>query len=206
MAVGRKEEEKIEETGGELVTVPNEKWEKFFALFKEIETLEVENWKVAHLLGYFCKKYKDTYGVDYSWKFNNENPKKAFEIWQMSVMSSKLSANPKILKEYIDWGYTNLVPKVKTRFRSISMFTKEENLINYKMNVLLAGKKNLSVSRSSPLPSNFLSILQGHGYNISTYGELAFLFHMDPWPEKFQHAIDDLQAVEFDLEVLRRIV
>jgi len=207
MADRREEKEKIEETGGELVTVPNEKWEKFFALFAEIETLEVAQWKTAHLLGYFAKKYKETYNDNYSWKFNNENPKKSFEVWQMNVMSSKLSANPQILKDYIDWGYANLVPKVKTKFRSISMFTKEENLIYYKMNVLLAGKKNLNVSRSTPLPGNYLAILQQHGLDsVSTYGELAFLFHMDPWTQNFHETMEDLQAVEFDTEILKRIV
>lgn len=205
MADRGKEEEKNEEAG-QLVTVPNEKWEKFFGFFKEIETLEVSKWKAAHLLGYFAKKYKETYGVDYSWKFKREDPKKDFEVWQINVMSSKLSANPQILKDYIDWGYANLVPKVKTRFRSISMFTKEENIIYYKMNVLLAGKKNLNVSRTTPLPSNYLTILQNHGYNIATYGDLAFLFHMDPWTQNFHETIEDLQAVEFDTEVLKRIV
>jgi len=207
MANRGKEKEKIEETGGELRTVPNEKWEKFFALFNEIETLEVAQWKTAHLLGYFVKKYRETYNIEYPWKFNNENPKKSFEVWQLNVMSSKLSANPQILKDYIDWGYANLVPKVKTKFRSISLFTKDENLIHYKMNVLLAGKKNLNVSRSTPLPNNYLTILKQHNYDsVATYGDLAFLFHMDPWSQNFHETIEDLQAVEFDLEVLRRIV
>ena len=84
----------IEETGGEFVGVPNDKYAKLFAKFAEIETLEVAQWKPAHLLAYFCKKYKETYGVDYAWKFNNPNPNKCFEVWQLNVLISKLSANP----------------------------------------------------------------------------------------------------------------
>ncbi len=37
----------------------NEKYTKFFEKFKEISTLDVDNWKPAHILGYFCMKYKD---------------------------------------------------------------------------------------------------------------------------------------------------
>jgi len=206
MADRGKEKEKIEETGGELKTIPNEKWEKFFAKFSEIETLEVSQWKTAHLLAYFVKKYKETYNVDYPWKFNNENPNKCFEVWQMNVMSAKLSANPQILKDYIDWGYQNLIPKMKTRFRSISAFTKDEILIGYKMNVLLAGKKNLNISRSTPLPANYTRILEDHGYHVSSYGDLAFLFHMDPRPQPLHEALEDLEAIELDVEVLKRIV
>ena len=56
---------KDDETGGELTPIPNDKYKKFFAKFEEIETLDVSQWKVAHILGYFCKKYKETYGVHF---------------------------------------------------------------------------------------------------------------------------------------------
>ena len=87
----------------ELSPAPNEKYEKFFAKFAETETLEVAEWKTPHLLGYFCQKWKSVYSTDYHWKFNNPNPNKCFEVWQMNTLVAKLSQNPQILKDYIDW-------------------------------------------------------------------------------------------------------
>lgn len=192
--------------GGELSSIPNDKYKKFFDKFKEIDTLEIKDWKVAHLLGYFCKKYKEVYKVDYAWKFNNQNPNKCFEVWQMNVMMAKLSANPQILKDYIDWGFQNLVPKAKRRLTSISFLTKEETLIPYKMNVLLGGKKDLHISRSTPLPENYKAVLKNAGTDITTYGELAFVSQMDPLSEKLYYAINDLKDMGFDMEVLKRVV
>lgn len=208
MAKGNKAaQEAIEEAGGELTTVPNDKWKKFFDKFAEIETLDVKQWKVAHILAYFCKKYKQTYGTDYSWKFNNQSPTKCFEVWQINTLSSKLSANPKILRDYIDWVYQTYVPRTKAKFRSVSFITKDETVQDYKMNVLLAGQKNLQVDRSTSLPSIYTDILREvASLNISTYGDLAFVSQMDPMPENIKLAIDKMVAAGFDVEVLRRIV
>jgi hypothetical protein len=197
---------KVEEDGGELKTIPNEKYEKLFAKFAEIETLEVSQWKVAHLLGYFCKKYKETYGVEYPWKFNNPNPNKCFEVWQLNTLIAKLSANPKILKDYIDWAYLNLVPKAKRRLTSISFMTKDEVVNPYKVNVLLGGKKDLHVDRSTPLPTNYAVTLGLRGFRLSTYGELAFLSQMDPMPDNIAAALKEIIGDGFDMEILKRII
>ncbi len=208
MAKGSKAtQEKIEETGGELTTIPNDKYKKFFDKFAEISTLDVTQWKTAHILAYFCKKYKDTYGLDYSWKFNNPSPAKCFEVWQANTLAAKLSANPKILRDYIDWVYQTYVPRTKARFRSVSFITKDEIVQDYKMNVLLAGQKNLQVDRSTALPSNYSDILREvAGLNISTYGDLAFISQMDPMPDNLVKAMEKLAEFGLDNEVLKRIV
>lgn len=187
--------------------IPNDKYKKFFEKFAEIETLDVTQWKVAHILGYFCKKYKQTYGIDYSWKFNNQSPTKCFEVWQINTLAAKLSQNPKILRDYIDWVYTNHVPKTKARFRSVSFITKDDIVQDYKLNVLLAGQKNLQVDRSTQLPPNYIDIVKEvGGVTISTYGDLAFLSHMDPMPDNLAKALEKLAEFGLDKEVLKRIV
>lgn len=198
---------KTNDDGGDLTPIPNDKYKKFFEKFAEIDTLDVSQWKVAHILGYFCKKYKQTYGIDYSWKFNNQSPTKCFEVWQANTLAAKLSANPKILRDYIDWVYANYVPKTKARFRSVSFITKDEIVQDYKLNVLLAGQKNLQVDRSTVLPSNYCDILKElAGLNVSTYGDLAFISHMDPMPENIAKAMEKLAEFGLDREVLKRIV
>jgi hypothetical protein len=197
----------FEDSGGELNPIPNEKYKKFFEKFAEIETLDVTQWKTAHILGYFCKKYKQTYGLDYSWKFNNQSPAKCFEVWQINTLAAKLSANPKILRDYIDWVFANYVPKTKARFRSVSFITKEETVLDYKMNVLLAGQKNLQVDRSTRLPTPYRDILREVGHiNIETYGDLSFVSQMESMPNDIVAAFDKLTEMGFDMEVLKRIV
>jgi hypothetical protein len=200
--------DKIEDDGGELSPIPNEKWGKFFAKFEEIDALPIEQWKMAHLLGYFVRRYKEVYHMDYPWKFNNQNPNKSFEVWQMNTLVAKLSANPKILKDYIDWAYQNLVPKAKRRLTSISFMTKDEVVNPYKMNVLLGNKKSLNVDRSTPLPAKYIEILVqcGNRLNSPTYGDLAFLSQMDPISPELKQAFDELLDVGFDMEILKRIV
>jgi hypothetical protein len=199
----KKEQESL---GGELSNIPNEKWGKFFAKFTEIDTLEVGQWKVVHLLGYFVRKYKETYGVDYPWKFNNQNPNKSFEAWQINTLAAKLSANPQILKDYIDWAYQELVPKAKRRLTSISFMTKDEIINPYKMNILLGSKKNLNVDRSTRLPESYIRILESNDCRVEYYGDLAFLSQMDPIPQKILNAFKELQAIGFDPEILKRII
>ncbi len=195
------------DTDIEISTVPNDKYKKFFDKFAEIETLDVAQWKVAHLLGYFCKKYKETYNLDYAWKFNNPSPAKCFEVWQFNTLCAKLSANPKILRDYIDWVYTTHVPKTKARFRSISFITKDEVVNDYKLNVLLAGQKNLHVDRSTPLPAPYQTILKEvASLSIGTYGDLSFISQMDPMPDNIAQALQQMMDQGFDKEVLKRIV
>jgi hypothetical protein len=196
-----------DEFDSELSTIPNEKYQKFFAKFDEIDNLDISEWRAPHLLGYFCRKYKQTYQADYSWKFNNESPAKCFEVWQFNTLCAKLSANPKILKDYIDWVYDVEVPKVKTKFRSISFLTQDERVIFYKMNILLAGAKNLSVDRSTPLPTIYRDTLKSvANLTINTYGDLAFVSQMDPMPDNIATAMDQITEQGFDREILKRIV
>ena len=136
-----------------LEGAPNEKYEKFFEKFKEINTLDPSSWNATHILGYFCKKYKEQYQVDYQFKFNSPSPAKCFEVFQIKRLAMMLSSNPSLLREYIDWVYLNKVVKAKRRLTSISFMTNEGLVKEYKFNVLLAGKKNLNVDRSTPLPA-----------------------------------------------------
>lgn len=191
--------------GGELTPIPNDKYKKFFDKFAEIETLEVDQWKAAHLLGYFCKKYRETYNEDYTWKFNNPNPSKCFEVWQLNTLVARLSANPKILKDYIDWAFKVLVPRAKRRLTSISFMTKDDIVIHYKMNILLAGKKNLNVDRSSPLPEDYRKVFADIGVFVVNYGDLAFLSQMEQTDE-MKTAFHKIVELGFDEEILGRIV
>lgn len=200
----KKEEKEI--TGGELTDYPNDKYRQFFEKFTEIETLDVNEWKPVHILAYFCKKYQEQYQTKYQFKFNSPSPPKCFEVFQVKRLAMLLSSNPKILRDYIDWIYLTKVVQAKRRLTSISFMTHEGVVNDYKMNVLLAGKKNLNVDRSTPLPDNYRQVFVEAGTAITTYGELAFVSQMDPMPTSLASAFEKIQEAGFDKEVLGRIV
>jgi hypothetical protein len=197
---------KEESLCGELTDYPNEQYKKFFDKFKEIETLDVAEWKPTHLLSYFCKKYKETYNTDYKFKFNSPSPSKCFEVFQIKKLAMSLTSNPKLLRDYIDWVYLNKVVKAKRRLTSISFMTNDGIVNEYKMNVLLSGKQNLNVDRSTPLPEKYKFIFAESGTKINTYGDLAFVSQMDPMSPELFAAIQKIEELGFDKNILSRIV
>lgn len=206
MANRKKEVQEKEVTGGELTDYPNDQYKKFFEKFSEIDSLDVAQWKPVHILAYFCKKYKDQYATNYQFKFNSPSPTKCFEVFQVKKLAAGLTANPALLKEYIDWIYLNKVVKAKRRLTSISFMTNDGVMHEYKMNVLLSGKKNLNVDRSTPLPDKYKQAFAAIKLSINTYGDLAFVSQMDPMPDDIKGAVAQIQELGFDMDILKRIV
>jgi hypothetical protein len=194
--------------GGELSELPNQKYIKFFEKFKEIDTLDVHEWKVGHLVGYFKKVYEQYYKCKYQFKFNTPSPVKSFEVFNIKKLGVNLTSDPALLKEYIDWLFENKVPQLKKRFTSISFIAKEENIHDYKMKVLFSNKNKVGngINRSTQLPSNYLEVFASNGISISTYGDLAFLNQSDPMSDNLSQAFEELSRLGFDRNILATVV
>ena len=194
-------------TGGSLGEVPNEHYRKFFNKFKEIETLDVKEWKVVHLISYFCKKYKEHFNLDYKFKYNNSAPSKAHESFIIRKISVSLSSNPQIFKDYIDWVFLTKVVKAKRRITSISFLSVEDIMNDYKINVLLKNdKRPTNIDRSIQLPKEYKLIFAEAGYNLENYGDLAFMSQASEMPENFIKAFDRIKEMGFDLSLLEKVV
>lgn len=191
-----------------LSTVPNASYQKMFDKFKEIDTLPMDQWNKNHLLGYFVRCYKDKYGIDYGFRFNTPQPSKSFEIFHIGSIGSKLSTDPIIFKQYIDWVFTNEVPKLKRRFTSISFLNNEERLNFFKWKVLTSPKEASSYDRSTTLPSPYLEAMIGTG--IKTFGDLAFANSAikigSLKNEAVISAFSKLQEIGFDFSSLDKVV
>jgi len=184
---------------------PNEKYAKFFEKFNDIATLDPNEWKIVHVLGYFCKKYKDLYKIDYTWKFNTQTPSKCFEVWQVNLLGIKLSSNTSIMKDYIDWLFINKVSKLKRRFTSISFLTKDENVNSYKA-TLLATKNKTNINRVTILPTSYKNVFLNINKNIETYGDLAFLFAEKDSNLEVKRAFEQISMLGFSENILKEIV
>jgi|ERR1035437_859355 hypothetical protein len=191
--------------GGELTDLPNEHYRKFLDKFKEIDTLDIKEYKPVHLIAYFIKKYEDAYNAKYKLKFNSPQPSKCFEIFQIKKLAMMLSSNPTIIKPYIDWVFEKLI-KNKKRITSISFLTKEDVLKEYKMTVLFINERTSNIDRSTPLPQKYLDVFCTHDVLVNTYGDLAFISQMSPIPVNIAAALDSIDKLGFDRSILVRIV
>lgn len=195
--------------GGELFDPPNDKYKKFFETFQEIDKLENTQWKVAHIIGYFCRMYYKQYGKNYQFKFNSELPSKCFEVFQVKKLAMQLTSKADLLKAYIDWIFVNKIPNTKRRITSISFLTKEDIVNEYKINVLLAGNDTGSnnVDRSTLLPEKYKSIFSNTKYNIETYGDLSFIYQTcDESSHDLLECFSQLENIGFDKNILKEIV
>lgn len=197
--------ENKDDFGGELNEIP-EKYQKFFNKFAEIDTLTVEQWKVAQTLGYFVRKFKAAFQTDYKFKYNSPSPTKCFEVFQVKKLSQLLSSNPKILKDYIDWIFVEKVEKHKKKFRSISFLTGEDNLIEYKQLVL-----SPIIDRSTILPERVLADFSGASCielsTIKTFGDASFVYqaYKNNKTTLFTSMMSILQKHNIDAETLEKI-
>lgn len=200
-----KETQKNQESlGGELGDYPNEKYRKFFEQFGQIETLDVTEWKPVHVLAYFVKRFETHFGKKYEYKFNNPSPLKCFEVFQIKKLGVLLSSSPKVCRDYIDWIFDQS-RAIQAKRRTISFITEENTVMYYKNNILLAGKKNLNVDRSTQLPLDYRTVFQDIGVNVQSYGDLAFLFQMEKTPQ-MEAAFLKLKELGFDEDIVGRIV
>ncbi len=197
---------KIQENIGELGDLPNEKYRQFFDKFSEINSFKIEEWKIVHLLGYFVQKYFETYQVQYQFKFNNPLPSKSFEVFQMKRLGIILTSNPSLLKEYIDWVFVNKIPQAKRRITSISFLTREEIVNEYKLNILLADKKDTKINRSTILPAIYQEIFGQAETDIRTYGDLAFFIQTSNKSIESQALLSKIKDLGFDEELLKQVV
>ncbi len=173
-------------------------YEKFFAKFKEIDTLPLQEWRTMHILAYICSRYEAYYGLRYTFKFNNPAPTKSYEMHIVRRLSNMLSSDPQILKDYLDWIFKHKIVEKKKRITSLAYFAHTDMVNDYKFKFLFTKKQ---LTRTDTLPDNVVSICNANGINIKTYGELAFIKQM---PEK-NALFDALKAVGFQSDILDRI-
>jgi hypothetical protein len=171
-------------------------YEKFFNQFGEIEAIAVEDWKILHLISYFCFKYKEYYNVTYTFKYNDV-PSKCYESFQFKKLSQMLSSNPIILKNYIDWVFKEKIIKRKKRLTSLGYLTTQDIVNEFKW---LPQKQ---ISRTDKLPDNYILILKA--FNVTTYGDLSFLNQRATVDDECKKAINLLVLAGFDRAILDKI-
>lgn len=189
-----------------LSSAPSIFYEKFFNRFKEIESKPVPEWDATLIIAYFCKLYKEYYNVDYTFKLN-ATPSKSYEVYNIKKLSSMLSSDPLILKDYIDWFFQDKIRSKKKRITSMAFVTDATTVNDFKFKFLLLGKSK-PVDRSVEIPATYKESMQKHGINLKTYGELSFLKRVvdaGNGSEEHKKMFEDLKLLGMDLSVLEKV-
>lgn len=177
---------------GELTDAPNDYYKKFFQKFNEINDVPVSEWKVVHVLAFFCKKYKEEYATDYKFKFNTPTPSKCFEIFRIKSLCQKLSSDPVILKSYIEWLFAVDIKRAKRKITSISFITYDDKINEFKK-LYLSNNIPSTLNRTSPLSAEIIHIMKTKGnVIISTYGDLVSYYNVYKNDPPFKDAYNEI--------------
>ena len=175
-------------------------YKKFFQAMENYKNTEVEKWTITQILGYFCERYRNYYGMDYTFSYSSTAPSKSEEVWRMKSIAQNLSADPTILKNYIDWIFTNKVQLRKKKITSLGYLANREMLNDFKFNKLAKLNNNI-IDRTTKLPEKYLSIVFPYNSDIENYGQLAFFYQMNKQNKLF----DELTKSGFDIKIFDTI-
>ena len=161
----KKRREGLTETG-QLTKV----WSKFISKTRDLSE-PIHKWTQYQLLGYICKRYLEIYNTPYSFSFKGA-PTKSEEMFHIRKIIFNLdNDNPRVAKEYIDFVFDKKVIPQKRRITSLGFFTLT-NLIN---EFKITHAKSNKITRSTPLPKEYISLAQEKGIEANTYSDLAFI-------------------------------
>lgn len=182
-------------------------WQKFLAKFDEIDTLPVNRWKEANLLGYFCRRYQKCYEQKFALSFRGA-PSKCNEIYMIKKTMAMLDTfDSEVVHDYIDWVFDYKIIPSQIKIRSIGFLTTPgfgNEFNQYR-------KKKQKIAKSTELPSKYRTIITDLDLQANTYGDLAFIkmaldkspnsIAMEPYKTLFIKLVD----MDFEPEVLNTL-
>ena len=184
---------------------PSKHWENFFEKFKEIDTLKTSQWKDVHIVAYICKLFNQKFGREFAITIKGTAPSKSPDLFMVKQMYLSLNTtNPKLVKAYIDWAFENKVSSAP--FKKLGYFL-TSGFVN-EFNISLTSKKN-NISRSTELPKEYKSVSEQLEIDISTFGELAFIYasikKTNDTSSSYYLLLKNIEAMGFDLDKLESL-
>lgn len=175
-----------------------------------------ENWKAKknHLtciLGYFCARYKDYYGIDYTLSLNEKGLFRGSEINVLRRLYVMLENDPWKVKEYIDFIFNRKVQKRKKRITNLSYLVVQDFVQEFKLHV----EQAKFVTRSTPLPSAMIAWVKKFAPEVENsvvlndYGDLHLLlshhknghFKNNDSVNKFVKKLQERKYINTDLNI-----
>jgi hypothetical protein len=147
-------------------------WEIWWNLYRD-RWKEKEYWdkpadKLSCLLGYFCTKFKDFYGYDFTFEYTNPIPYKCKDFTMGRRILAMLNADANEARTYIRWVFAKKVRSTKYTVTSLGFFASAPFVNEYKA----AKARSLILKRATKLPANFVEWCDEHYPSVLKNQEL----------------------------------
>ncbi len=149
---------------------PNAHWRKFEQRLKAFADIPLSEWKEEEILGYLLKRYTEHYQIDWALSYSGP-PSRCAEMYIVRrTMTAVGTQKASIMKQYIDWVFDkDIIPKRK-QISSLAYFFAPGLCNQFRAEF----RKNSTITRTTELPQDYATIVNGLQLSLNTYGDLAF--------------------------------
>lgn len=158
----------MEQRNLEILSKP---WQKFFIGMQELPKLDIDAWKDKHVLMYLINKYEQQYKHIYPFNFTKPPSRCAEYIFIKKIYQMLNTNNAEIVVNYIDYVFETYISKNKRKIKSLTFFLTSDFASEY----LKIIKQKMTIDRTTPLPEEFVMILNALKIPAQTYGDLSFI-------------------------------
>jgi len=158
----------------------NDNWIRFYEqyryLYKQKENWDEPKHKVSCVLGFFLFKYREFYGIDYSFAPKSPNFYGCKEVRDINQLLSIFDGDAHAIRRYIHWVFKTVIRR-NTNIISFAYINTIGIIRKYN---LYESKKN-AITRHTGLPNMFLSWCRKEAptifdqYELSTVNDLGAL-------------------------------
>lgn len=141
-------------------------WEQYKDRWRQKEYWSKPADKPSCLIGYFCHKFKEFYGYDYTFEYSNPIPYKSKDFMMARRILAMMNADANDARVYIRWVFEKKVRSTKYTVTSLGFFASAPFVNEYKA----AKARSKVLKRSTPIPKEFLDwCLQNYPKVLETH-------------------------------------
>jgi hypothetical protein len=154
-------------------------WKLFYQdhlnIFKDKANWDIPKHRVSCVLGLFCYKYMEFFGVEYTFVPLSPNPWSAKEVKDANTLIAAFQKNMTEVRKYLVWVFKNIGSN--TKMHSLAYVLSSGLIRKY---MLSADRRN-TYTRNSPLPDEFLEWCKTNtpeilsSYTLETMNDLGAL-------------------------------
>jgi hypothetical protein len=149
-------------------------WDEYHDRWKEKRYWDKPADKLACMIGYFCNKFKEFYGYDYTFDYSSPIPYKSKDFIMARRILAMLNANAHDARTYIRWVFVKKVRSTRYTVTSLGFFASAPFVNEYKA----AKARSKILKRATKLPVEFVEwcqcncpeVLESH--SLKTWNDL----------------------------------
>lgn len=181
------------------------RWDTFFKKLSMWKETPVDDWKEYQILGYLISKLESYLERKFAFALSGQPSKCPEMFFIKKIIYSLDTKDPEIVKNYIDWIFETKIIPSKVKLRSVGYF----HNASFANQFLDQAKKAKQITRTTPLPIEYKSIVDFFKAPVETFGDLAFVKKViESNPEdddsiNFKKMFSNLVSIGFKEELIK---